>query len=468
VSHSLSQTISTIFITAGLALVLSRLFQPGPAMLGDNDRSRWATVRALVDDGTYVIGAREATDAGGYQDTGIIAEQNWSTIDKVLLPHSNKFYSSKPPLLPTLLAGIYWYVQTLCGWSITQDGWKVTRCVLAIGSVLPLGMYLFLLGRLVWQYGKTHWGRCFVMASACFGTFITTFSVTLNNHTLAAAAVLFALYLAILIRQRTALRAPWSWYAGSGRCAGFAVSFEFPAALFLVGLAAALWADNPAKTIALFAPAAALPVAALAATNYLALGDIRFAYLMTNTPWYQFPGSPWHNGLGNPGIDSAAAYETKTDYALHLLIGHHGFLSLSPILILGLAPLLLRNRSHKTPPGSAGAASGSDAAGATNRQFARFSLAVAILTLAVLALYIAKTGNYGGISIGPRWLIWLTPLYLVAMIPAADRLALSPTTRRIGYLLLAVSVFSANYNALNPWQHPWIYDLMENWHWLPY
>jgi hypothetical protein len=35
-------------------------------MLSANDRSRWATVHALVDDGTYVIGVREGTDEGGF------------------------------------------------------------------------------------------------------------------------------------------------------------------------------------------------------------------------------------------------------------------------------------------------------------------------------------------------------------------------------------------------------------------
>src|SRR5438477_13029947 len=42
---------------------------------GDNDRSRWDTVRALVDDGTYVIGRRDpsrATPDNRYGDTGII------------------------------------------------------------------------------------------------------------------------------------------------------------------------------------------------------------------------------------------------------------------------------------------------------------------------------------------------------------------------------------------------------------
>src|SRR5947207_12427145 len=51
-----------------------------------NDRSRWCTVRALVDEGTFVIGRREYDASGGYHDTGIIFEEGWQSVDKVLHP----------------------------------------------------------------------------------------------------------------------------------------------------------------------------------------------------------------------------------------------------------------------------------------------------------------------------------------------------------------------------------------------
>src|SRR5438105_2747143 len=66
--------------------------------LGDNDRSRWDTVRSLVDNGTYAIGHREYSGKS-FEDKGIITEDGWRTIDKVLRPDTHDFYSSKPPLL---------------------------------------------------------------------------------------------------------------------------------------------------------------------------------------------------------------------------------------------------------------------------------------------------------------------------------------------------------------------------------
>src|SRR5262245_28198841 len=45
---------------------------------GDNDRSRWLTVRTLVDQGTYVIGRRTNDAAGGaYKDEGPMTEDGW-------------------------------------------------------------------------------------------------------------------------------------------------------------------------------------------------------------------------------------------------------------------------------------------------------------------------------------------------------------------------------------------------------
>src|SRR5262249_53665818 len=89
-----------------------------------NDRSRWATIEMLVTEGTYVIGRRERLPDGGYVDRGLVFEDGWKTVDKVLNPDTQEFYSSKPPLLATLVAGLYWLLYQL-GWSLTESPWTV-------------------------------------------------------------------------------------------------------------------------------------------------------------------------------------------------------------------------------------------------------------------------------------------------------------------------------------------------------
>ena len=89
--------------------------RPDPTpMFSSNDRSRWATVRALVDDGSYVIGTRTYPDGGNpktYKDAGIIAEGQYKSLDIILRPLDppdagkpvvKEFYSTKPPLFATM------------------------------------------------------------------------------------------------------------------------------------------------------------------------------------------------------------------------------------------------------------------------------------------------------------------------------------------------------------------------------
>src|SRR5204862_492511 len=50
-------------------------------------------------------------------DNGIIFRDGWQSLDKVLNPVTQEYVSSKPPLLSTLVAGLYWLLKHLFGWS---------------------------------------------------------------------------------------------------------------------------------------------------------------------------------------------------------------------------------------------------------------------------------------------------------------------------------------------------------------
>ncbi len=187
----MQRRIPVLLILVTIAIVIARLFSPGPATFGSNDRSRWATIRSLVDNGTYIIGYRKMLTSNTYKDRGIITEKGWGTIDKVLRPDTQSFYSSKPPLLPTILAGLYWLIKSLFGLSITASTWIVTRLILVVTNIVSLFLYLALLSLLINRFARTPSAQVFLTACTCFGTFMTTFSVTLNNHTIAAATAAF-------------------------------------------------------------------------------------------------------------------------------------------------------------------------------------------------------------------------------------------------------------------------------------
>ena len=59
-------------------------------------------------------------------------------------------------------------------------------------------------------------------------------------------------------------------------------------------------------------------------------------------------------------------------------------------------------------------------------------------------------------------MFWFAPLWLVALLPAADRLAASRGGRIFAAVLLALSVMSASYPTWNPWTHPWLYNFLNS------
>src|SRR4051812_32250377 len=86
--------------------------KPNPwPTFGSNDRARWATVKALVEDRTFVIGWRieDPNDPNGYRDEGIIfpGTKGFGSVDVVLHPDRKEFYATKPPLLTLFVAGQY-------------------------------------------------------------------------------------------------------------------------------------------------------------------------------------------------------------------------------------------------------------------------------------------------------------------------------------------------------------------------
>jgi hypothetical protein len=412
--------------------------EPTP-FFGSNDRSRWATVRALVDHGTYSIGRRENhTASTGYRDTGIVTESDYQSIDRVMDPATGLFYSSKPPLFATLVAGEYWLLKHALGWDIVRDRWPVAVTILLTWNVLPFAVYLVVLAGVLERWGQTDFGRVWGFAVAALGTFVGTFQPTLNNHLPGTYCVLFALApLAGGVepdRRRLAV---------SGFFAGLAVTFELPAAALLAGLGL-FAAIARGRAAAWFAVAAAVPILALFACNSAAFGTVVPVYEKFETEWYRYPGSHWSR-LGTPagkGIDFID--EPKWLYAWHLLVGHHGWFSLTPAWVVGLVGFwdMLRDRP----------------AGWRLRVWsAQLYLGVSAV---VVGFYVYKTNNYGGNAACARWLIWLTPLWVFAAAAGADRLAASRWGRRLAVLALAVSAFSAAYPTWNPWRPPWVQQLL--------
>ena len=521
-----------IFIVCSFALVCGKiatvqnyLSKKETPFFSANDRSRWATVRAVGDDNVFEI------------DDVIARDQtvDWDTIDKVQHLGSDgqmHAYSSKPPLLPTMVAYLYKAVKFLSGKTITEDTFFVTRTLLLIINALPWGLFLFFLAKTIDCIAVRDWSRYFVLGCAGFGTFLTTFSVTFNNHLPAAVATMACVYALLRISRGQETRLPkatWFTFFLAGLSAAFAFANEMPAlSLFAIAFVVCL-IQSPPKTMTGFLPAAVLVIAGFFGSNFWAHGTLIPAYahrsdgatiatIQTDKPitaigqlekgklpesiksklpqqyrfssvevtpgdwsstpqdtqrwlvrdrvtnnqfviaktesseafqirrrgnWYEYPRSYWlaSNEANRSEVDRGEPDQLA--YTFHVLIGHHGIVSLTPIWMLSLAGMI-------------------SLCFAAHLKLRWFGFASIAITVAVIAFYVTRPEidrNYGGVSSGLRWTFWMIPIWLICMLPIADWLGQSKIGRFFCLMLLAISVVSAGISHLNPWVHPWIYDL---------
>ena len=430
--------------------VLTRPFLSG------NDRSRWCTARALVEPEMRVEGAPYAIDR-------VVQQPGWDTIDMV--KHDDHLYSSKPPLFPTLLAGAYWCVCKVTGWTLGTHPFAVGRILLVLFNLVPLTFFFVVMAALAERLARSDWARIFMVAAATMGTMLTTFVVVVNNHLPAAVTAAVTLYALVKIWLDDDRR--WRWFFLAGLAAALVASFELPGAAMLGGVGLLLLFVSPKKAFLAALPAVMLVAIPYFVTNYVAHDSWRLPYMHRSETdpsdnWYSYSyvrdgrtiRSYWENPQGN---DRGEADRAK--YAIHCLVGHHGVFSLTPIWalsVLGLAIWLVRGDGRTR------------------------LMAAAILALSALILYFYLVNrpeidrNYGGMTCGLRWVFWLIPFWLVAMLPALDLLDNAKYGeamcsggsggwyrgwikfgRAVVLTMLVVSIFSVVWPN-NPWSDPWL------------
>lgn len=416
---------TSLIVVVAIGLIFGSLLRLQPVS-SSNDRSRWSTVWSL--------------NAGqGY----VIDETPYPSIDKV--KRGDHFYSSKPALLPTVIAGLVWAIGLVTGMTLPDHQDFIVRFVLVLINLLPFAWLLVLYSRLLQRLGFDISTIHYCLCAAALGTYLTAYSVTLNNHTQAAMATFFALYCFIRIAYEG--QREWKYYAVCGLCTAWAVANEMPALPLALVLMGWLFRTSPKATAAWFLPPAVLVGAAFLFTLYLSTGGLLPYYLYIDSPLYHYEGSYWNQPKG---ID--AADDSKWFYLFNLILGHHGVLSLTPVFILSFVGFFVRDRLQGI-----------------------YRLGGA-LTAAMVIVYTLQTNNYGGNCQGARWLFWLIPFWLLAL-PAIVRQALPIRRYRwIAYLLLIVSLSSVGF-ALSghkeigrpgPWSSSWLHLAMRSAGWIDY
>ncbi len=488
-----------------------------------NDRSRWSTIRSLGDHNTYQLDP--VIFSNGQRD------KDWYTIDLVRhrdIDGREHYFSSKPTLLPTLLAYEYIVIKHLTGKNLADDTFFVAQLILISVNVVGMLILFVLLGVLLDRYSKSDWTRIFIMACATFGTFLTSYAITLNNHVIAAVATMVACYCLITIWVERSDR--WTLFFLAGLSAAFAAANELPALSFLAAAAVVCGIRSPRLSAIGFLPGMLIMIGAFFFTNWTAHHSIKPPYtrrhdgpivatiegdfahslnsgvlpksikraiqehgeelgfnfseqfnvevgkmpvasgadrwtvydpvstgrLAIQQPqksesfeirkwgnWYDYDRSYWRIGV-KTGVDLGEP--SRLAYTIHVLVGHHGIFSLTPIWLLAWLGIFYCIKDQEYP-------------------FQAFGLMVLALSLVCILFYLARPvedRNYGGVTSGLRWLFWFAPMWLVCMIPLLDRFAKNHWVKLIAILLLLASIASAFYSPLNPWVHPWLFELLQN------
>ena len=483
--------VGQLVITTATALLFGFTLKT-PSMFEANDISRWCTVWSLLERGTYVIDdcpwqARtqdkvkrtdKLTEPGPEASALRRLEYRLAPKSWVEGSPSDHFYSSKPPLLPTLIAGVLYPFRSISGVELgaikteprypryvdkkveVEPGkfedqrvletptdpmkWPVYvyyfKPILFLFNVLPYWISLVLLARFLDRHASNDWAWLFSLFAAAWGTYLFAFSQTLNNHSVAAWSALFALYGLVRILADGS-RAP-GYFMLTGFFAAFTACNEIPAALFTLLVSLFLFGADFRRSLLFFLPAAALPVLAFLVTQYLAFGQFTPVYEEFGTKSYNYEGSYWNTPLEFDYLNLEP--ESKGTYLFHMTLGHHGILSLTPLVILGLwgaiRNLVDRKRGLAVP-----------------------AILTLLLTVAMLAFYTwnPKARNYGGSTQGLRWLFWLFPFWLMMLPSGVERGQNQRWSRGICLILLAISVMSVGYAMRHPWSHPWGVEMFE-------
>jgi hypothetical protein len=496
--------IALSIVSGRIATVVSR--EGDTPFLSANDRSRWCTIASLVENGTYEIDP--FLERRGIKQN----RRPWSTID--LVRHRGAdgelhYYSSKPPLLPTIYAGVYWCLTRTMGIWLSDHPIYLGRMILWLVNLPMLALYFVCTIGAIDRLTRSDWAKCFLAAAVCFGTMLLPFAIALNNHLPAAACTAVVLY--VYVRSIQTPTGP-AWWLLAGLAAGFTAANELPALSMTVLWGVALyWVHR--RAVVAYTAGVIVVAAAFFATNWIAHQSLRPPYM--------------HRGDGalvatldqvDPSAESSIAEQLRPVLIAQTLATDSSKIEVAPsrepnrrrVVIDGRRQLgLIEQQGARLElrewddwydyPSSYwvdGRRQGVDvgepsrliyAANMTFGHYGLFSLTpiwllvpfglagclfrpdskhqvlLSMITLATIVcavFYVLRPEidrNYGGVSVCFRWMLWFAPLWLFACIGPAEWLARRGWGRGLAVLLLAASVFSMSTALSGPWQSPWLY-----------
>jgi hypothetical protein len=405
----------------GICLVLLGLLATAAARdaLPVNPVSRYATLEALVEHGTWSL---EPTTLGR------------RTVDRVVW--DGVPYSSKPPLLPALLAPVYASALLLGMPRLSEDPYTATAILRLPFALFPWLLSAVAFGALLRRLVASRTVRALLFVAWTVGGYATVWGATFDNHSFALASLLGAFVCLLQPSSEGPSHTVARRHALGALLLGLAGAFDL-GALPIAGLVVIVVATRVARTahagvalglLALFA----LPIALQAGLQYAIAGTPRPFYLLPEA--YSYPGSYWR-----APVEFDSLREPRIVYLVHSLVGHHGLFSHTPWLLfaLGAGPALRALHPER-----------------------RWILGAATLGgLLTIGWYLGTTYNYGGRCVGMRW--WLVLHPWLGLLSALS-LAHAPSPRRVWLFGVGVgwSACVALHGMWSPWEESLVHVLL--------
>ena len=359
---------------------------------GELASSRLATVYSLTQHGTWYIDQPDNPFTPNTIDKVVVRGDD---ADGVM--RGGRMISSKPPVMPLMMTGIYVVAHAVAGWELTNerdvDSLMVLTTIVLVGGAFLLTLIFFF--KILNLFDLTPGQKLFLLAALAFGTQLAGFSITISNHVPAAGALTVALYFAL--GQIAGKHPPEAWrFAAFGFFGSLVPTLDMPAGIYVAAAGVGLLCSFPRQAATWCVLGGLAPLAVHFVATWYATGALVPVQMRETT--YMYETAYWRHPLG---IDALS--EPKLTYLFHTTFGRCGLFLLFPVLLLGPIGAVVSMRSDSVI-------------------IKRGALAGFVCFLVLVAYYVKSTNNYGGESYGFRWYIASMPVLLMMAIPAMMRI----------------------------------------------
>jgi hypothetical protein len=371
--------------------------------------SRYMTIESLVERGTPAIERSSMLGPSGSPDVVRV---------------DGHTYSDKPPVLSTLSALVYaplWF----SGWRFSGPPPQFVQVNLIMVTVVVglASASAVVAMRLLLQCVDLPRGLADVVTLAlAFSSQLFSYAVTFNNHSVAAGLIAWAFALVALERPGARRRRGLA-----GLLAGLAATIDLPAGC-ASALVVGIWLGARARRVPLvYLSVAALPWVLHAALQLASTGSPLPVEMTPDA--FHFAKSYWITEAGR-------ARETvpRWLWGVELLLGPQGWLTVTPLVALGLAGMgriVLSKRDPLRP----------------------LAASVGFVLLMLLGYYTwgVRRIDFAGLSFGTRHLLAVSPLCLVFAVEWLSRWRYRRTAAAVFAVCLLVGGVYACEGMIDPW-----------------